>query len=165
MKVKLENKLSHQDIVNFLYYEAKLLDEWKLNEWATLFTDDGSYMVPPIGDPAAIPTESMYYIYDDRKRLQDRAERLLKKEAHVEYPHSTTTRNYHNILVGDMNSRVITVECNFTTYRTKREVLDIFIGKLKYEIVREHQNLKIKSKTVILNLDSLRPQGKISLIL
>ncbi|MCM3740970.1 aromatic-ring-hydroxylating dioxygenase subunit beta [Oceanobacillus luteolus] len=157
--------VERQDVVDFLYTEAKILDEWRLKEWAALFTDDGTYIVPPIGNPEAEPTTSLYYIHDNRTRLQDRAERLLKKEAHVEYPHSTTTRNYHNILVGDLDADVITVECNFTTHRTKREVVDTFIGKLKYELVIENDRLAIKHKKVVLNLDSLRPQGKISLIL
>lgn len=157
--------LERQDIVDFLYKEAKLLDEWKLKEWATLFTDDGTYKIPPLGSPDASPTESIFYVHDDRARLQDRAERLLKKEAHVEYPHSTTTRNYHNIIVNNLESDVISVECNFTTHRTKREVLDTFIGKAEYELVYENNKLAIKSKKVILNLDSLRPHGKVSLIL
>lgn len=157
--------IERQDVVDFLYNEAKLLDEWKLNEWAALFTDDGTYIVPPLGDPDASPTESLYYIHDNRSRLQERAERLLKKEAHVEYPHSTTTRNYHNILVNGLDSDVITVACNFTTHRTKREVVDTFIGKTTYELVQENDGLAIKHKKVVLNLDSLRPHGKISLIL
>lgn len=157
--------LERQDIVDFLYKEAKLLDEWKLKEWATLFTDDGTYKIPPLGDPDASPTKSVFYVHDDRARLQDRAERLLKKEAHVEYPHSTTTRNYHNILVNNLESDVISVECNFTTHRTKREVVDTFIGKAEYELVHENNKLAIKSKKVMLNLDSLRPHGKVSLIL
>ncbi|MFG6115686.1 aromatic-ring-hydroxylating dioxygenase subunit beta [Halobacillus sp. MO56] len=157
--------LTRQDVVDFLYNEAKLLDEWKLNEWAALFTDEGTYKVPPIGEPDASPTESLFYVHDNRSRLQERAERLLKKEAHVEYPHSTTLRNYHNILVSGLESDVITVECNFTTHRSKREVLDTFIGKSTYELVEQNGELAIKSKKVVLYLDSLRPHGKISLIL
>lgn len=157
--------LTRQDVVDFIYKEAKLLDEWKLLEWAELFTEDATYIVPPIGKPDADPTKALYYIHDNRTRLKDRAERLLKKEAHVEYPHSTTVRNYHNILVSDLDSDVITVECNFTTYRTKREVVDHFIGKQKFEIINQDGKLAIKNKKVILQLDSLRPQGKISLIL
>lgn len=159
------NTIERQDVIDFLYTEAKLLDEWKLKEWASLFTADGTYIVPPIGEPEAVPRNSLYYIHDNRSRLQERAERLLKKEAHVEYPHSTTTRNYHNILVDVLNSGVITVECNFTTYRTKREVVDTFIGRSTYELIQQDNGLVIKNKKVVLNLDSLRPHGKISLIL
>jgi len=157
--------LERQDVVDFLYTEAKILDEWKLHDWADLFTDDATYIIPPIGDPDASPIKSLFYIHDNRSRLQERAERLMKKEAHVEFPHSTTTRNYHNILITDLHGDVITVECNFTTHRTKREVVDTFIGKIKYELVTENDALMIQHKKVVLNLDSLRPHGKISLIL
>lgn len=157
--------ITRQDVVDFLYREAKLLDQWELNEWAALFTEDAIYTVPPLGDPNADATKSLYYVHDNRARLQERAERLLKKEAHVEYPHSTTTRNVHNIIVSNLDSNVIKVECNFTTHRTKREVVDTFIGRNEYELVLENNGFAIKSKKVILNLDSLRPHGKISLIL
>ncbi|WP_404451927.1 aromatic-ring-hydroxylating dioxygenase subunit beta [Virgibacillus necropolis] len=156
---------TRQDVVDFLYTEAKLLDEWKLKEWAALFTDDALYTVPPLGDPDASATTSLFFVHDDRKRLEERAERLLKKEAHVEYPHSTTIRNVHNILVQDLDSDVIKVKSNFTTHRTKREVVDTFIGRTVYELVPSDNEFSIKSKKVILGLDSLRPHGKISLIL
>ncbi|MFG6150266.1 aromatic-ring-hydroxylating dioxygenase subunit beta [Halobacillus sp. B23F22_1] len=157
--------VTRQDVIDFLYSEARLLDEWKLTEWADLFTDDASYNIPPIGHPESDATEYLFFAHDNRSRLQERAERLLKKEAHVEYPHSTTLRNYHNIMIDDLESEVINVECNFTTHRTKREVMDTFIGRHIYEIVQENNELAIKSKKVILHLDSLRPHGKISLIL
>src|SRR5690625_740761 len=91
--------ITKEDIVQFLYKEAELLDEWKLEEWAELFTEDGRYVIPPMGNPDAMPDISIYLVHDDRERLGERAKRLLKKEAHVEYPHSTTVRNYHNIRV------------------------------------------------------------------
>ncbi|WP_174612834.1 aromatic-ring-hydroxylating dioxygenase subunit beta [Virgibacillus ihumii] len=157
--------LERQDVVDFLYKEAYLLDEWNLKEWAALFTDDGTYKVPPLGDPDADARTSLFFIHDDRKRIQDRAERLLKKEAHVEYPHSTTLRNYHNIMVDDLESDVISVACNFDCHRTKREVVDSFIGRSFYELVQQDGQLRIQTKKVVLKLDSLRPHGKISLIL
>lgn len=163
--MKLTHQLTRQDVVDFLYEEADLLDEWKLLEWADLFTEDATYKIPPLGNPEANPAKSIYYVDDTRSRLQERAERLLKKEAHVEYPHSTTTRNIHNIKVSHLDSDEIKVKCNFTAYRTKREVVDSFIGKQYYVLINDGENLRIKSKTVVLNLDSLRPHGKISIIL
>src|SRR5699024_8969699 len=145
--------------------EAILLDEWKLKEWAALFTDDGTYKVPPLGEPEADAKTSLFFIHDDRKRIQDRDERLLKKEANVEYQNCTTMRNYHNIIVDVLSSNVITAACNLTVYRTKREVVDSFIGRSTYEIIQQDEQLRIKSKKAVLKLDSLRPHGKISLII
>ena len=38
-------------------------------------------------------------MHDDRARLEQRALRLLKKEAHVEYPHSQTLHNVSNVRI------------------------------------------------------------------
>ena len=157
--------VTNQDINDFLYTEAKILDEWRLEEWVELFTDDGTYVIPPLGNPQADASKALFLAHDNRMRRGERAERLLKKEAHVEYPHSTTVHNYNNILVENLESDVIKVECNFTIHRTKREVMDTFIGKSEYELVHQDGKFSIKSKKVVLHMDSLRPHGKISLIL
>lgn len=153
------------DIEAFLYHENELLDDWKLIEWSELFTDTARYLVPPLKNPNADPSTSIFYINDDRTRLEDRAKRLLKKEAHVEYPHSKTLRNIHNVRIKSQDGNQIVVRCNFATYRTKRDVIDTFVGVQDYHLVVENDEIKIQEKKVTLQLDSLRPHGKISLIL
>ncbi|PIC78784.1 p-cumate dioxygenase [Sporosarcina sp. P18a] len=157
--------ISIQQIKEFLYYESELLDEWKLVEWSELFTDDGTYVVPPLGNPEADPAKSIFYINDTRSRLKERAERLLKKEAHVEYPHSTTIRNVNNVRIKGQEGDSLHVRCNFSTYRTKREVLDCFVGVNDYKLIVKDDKIMIQDKKVTLKHDSLRPHGKISLIL
>jgi p-cumate 2,3-dioxygenase subunit beta len=157
--------ITRQTIEDFLFKEAELLDEWKLEEWAALFSSKGSYLIPPIGNPNADFAESLYLVHDDRARLEQRAKRLLKKEAHVEYPHSSTVRNYNNVRISQKDENSMSVKCNFTTYRSKRNDLDCFIGVLEYKLVVENGELKIEEKKVVLKLNSLRPQGKVSLIL
>ena len=39
-------------IEDFLYLEAELLDEWKIEEWFALFAEGATYEVPPTGSPA-----------------------------------------------------------------------------------------------------------------
>src|SRR5699024_10056598 len=95
--------LAKQSVVDLLYMDLDLVDDCKFNDWTVLFTDDSTYTIPTIGDQDASPLTSIFYVDDDITRLQDRAERLLKKEAHVEYPHSTTVQNYHNIRVNNLD--------------------------------------------------------------
>ena len=45
--------ITRQEIEDFLYNEAELLDKWKMKEWAALFTENGTYEIPPIGSPDA----------------------------------------------------------------------------------------------------------------
>ncbi|QIZ08642.1 aromatic-ring-hydroxylating dioxygenase subunit beta [Priestia megaterium] len=157
--------ITRQEIEDFLFHEAELLDEFKLKEWSALFASNGTYVIPPIGNPDADFKKSLFFVHDDRARLEQRALRLLKREAHVEYPHSTTLHNVTNVRIVNNEEDAVKVRCNFSTYRTKREVLDNYVGVNEYILVKENGELKIQSKKVILKLDSLRPHGKVSIIL
>lgn len=157
--------LTREQIEDFLYLEAELLDEWKLEEWADLFTEDGLYLIPPTGYPSADHRRTLFIVSDNRHRIVERAKRLLKKEAHVEYPHSTTRHTISNVRIKDVQDETIFVRCNFIAYRTKREVLDVFVGHHEYKLVEQEGKIKIREKRVILDLDALRPQGKVSIIL
>lgn len=157
--------ITRQEVEDFLYQEAELLDSWKLKEWAALFSSTGTYEIPPIGNPDADFSKSLFLVHDDRDRLEQRALRLLKKEAHVEYPHSTTLHNVNNVRIVSVDEGSVKVKCNFATYRTKRETLDCYVGVNEYTLVKENGELKIQGKKVVLKLDSLRPHGKVSIIL
>ncbi|WP_374110642.1 aromatic-ring-hydroxylating dioxygenase subunit beta [Neobacillus cucumis] len=91
------------------------------------------------------------------KNLVQRALRLLKREAHVEYPHSTTLHNVTNVRIVNNEEDAVKVRCNFPPYRTKRELLDNYVERkwrIKDSIQESHSQL-----------DSLRPHGKVSIIL
>jgi Small subunit of phenylpropionate dioxygenase len=47
MTVAAPRVITRAEVEDFLYHEAALLDEWKLNEWQELLTDDAAYYVPP----------------------------------------------------------------------------------------------------------------------
>jgi 3-phenylpropionate/cinnamic acid dioxygenase small subunit len=38
--------VTRQEVEDFLYEEAALLDEWRLEEWLQLLTEDAAYYVP-----------------------------------------------------------------------------------------------------------------------
>jgi len=157
--------ITRQEVEDFLYHEAELLDEWKMQAWADLFAKEGTYVIPPIGSPNADFKTALFLVHDDRARLEQRALRLLKKEAHVEFPHSKTTHNVSNVRIVSNEDGVVTVKANFITYRAKRDFLDTYVGVNEYQLVQEDGELKILSKKVILNLEGLRPQGKVSILL
>jgi p-cumate 2,3-dioxygenase beta subunit len=154
-----------EQVEEFLYHEADLLDDWDLMSWAELFTENGLYLMPPTDRPNAHHQNTLFFISDDRLRIVQRAKRLLKKEAHVEYPHSTTCHLYSNIRILGVEDGIIHVGCRFITYRSKREVVDAFVGRIRYKLVEADGQLKILEKRVVLALDALRPQGKVSIIL
>ena len=66
---------SDQDLVDFVYSEARLLDERRYEEWYALFADDGYYWVPLVPDQVdGIDHTSL--AYEDKLLLRLRIERL-----------------------------------------------------------------------------------------
>ena len=157
--------LSRGDAEDFLTKEAALLDAWRLEEWAELFTADGEYLIPATDAPEAEPGKSLYLVYDDRHRLGERAKRLLKKTAHAESPHSRTRHMTSNVSIGEQVGETVSVTCNFVVFRSRMEKTDIYPGHAEYKLVVGPNGPKIRSKKAILDIDVLRPQGKVSIIL
>ncbi len=158
-------KLSRSDAEDFLIREAALLDAWKLMEWTDLFTEDGEYFVPATDDPEGKAGKSLFLIYDDRHRLGERAKRLLKPTAHSEFPHSRTRHMISNVVTAEADDGTIPVTCNFVVFRSRMEVTNIYPGHAEYRLVRNGDGLRIRSKKAVLDVDALRPHGKISIIL
>ena len=97
----MTNPLARSEAEDFLFKEAALLDAWRLEEWANLFTEDGEYLIPATDAPDGAPGTSLYLVYDDRHRLGERAKRLLKKTAHAEQPRSRTRHMSSNVMVAE----------------------------------------------------------------
>ena len=157
---------TRSDYEDFLYREALLLDQWRLDEWYALFTPDSVYEVPTMGKARdATPDSSLFYIADDYARLRHRVDRLLKRAAHAEWPRSTQVRIVGNVLIEGADATGTQVACSFATYRSKNNFTDNYIGHAYYTIVEVDGVLKIRSKRVLLGMNSLSPHGKISIIL
>jgi len=153
-------------VQQFLYLEAALLDSWQLEQWLDLYTQDAEYQVPPTDlDENSTPENSLYYIADDRPRLEERVLRLSKKTAHSEFPRSRLRHLVSNIRVLETTAEEMSVEAAFVCYRSKDGVTDAFIGRYDYRLARSDQGLRIRSKRCHLDMDGLRPHGRISIIL
>ena len=55
------------------YHEAALLDEWRLDEWQELLTEDAVYYVPPNDQPEGDHRTTLFLIADDRERIRQRS--------------------------------------------------------------------------------------------
>jgi p-cumate 2,3-dioxygenase beta subunit len=153
------------EVEDLLFLEADLLDTWKLNDWLALYTADAQYEVPSTDLPKdADPEHHLFYIADNRARLEQRVIRLNKKTMWSEYPRSKTRHLVSNVRVlGDADN--IIVRAGFVVYRTKWGNTDIFVGGYEYLLRREGDALRIRKKRCHLDLDGLRPQGRVSILL
>jgi p-cumate 2,3-dioxygenase beta subunit len=158
--------VSRIDVEDFLFREAELLDEWRLPEWLALFTDDAHYFVPSTDlRPDASPDNNLFYIADDRFRLGERVARLMKRTAHSEFPRSKVRHLVSNVRLASTPDDEVAVRANFVVYRTKDGVTDHYVGSYRYRLLPHDGSFRILEKRCVLDMDGLRPQGRISIIL
>lgn len=164
MNSRMERRLEVED---FLFHEAELLDGWKLPEWTQLYTDDARYEVAsmsaddPLNDD---PSTSIFLIADDKTEIKLRADRLMKKSAHCEFPHSKTRHLLSNVPATDEDG-VTRAKANFITYRTKSGRTSRYMGEAHYVLVRDADGFRIRRKRCVLDLDTLYDQGRLTIIL
>lgn len=157
---------TRSEIEDFLFLEADLLDNWQLKEWLQLYTPDAEYQVPSTDLPkGADPEHSLFYIADDFPRLEQRVIRLGKKTMWSEYPRSKTRHLVTNVRMMGNSGDDILVKAAFAVYRTKWGNTDIYVGSYEYSLRRDSDGLKIRKKRCVLDLDGLRPQGRVSILL
>lgn len=167
-QAKLASRLSvtRAEVEDFLFDEAALLDEWKLQEWVALFEEGASYYVPPAGsDEDVDPATSLFYVADDYHRLTERVKRLMKRTAHVEYPHSRLRHMVSNVRILGGSDDEFTVTSNFATYRSKRGNTELYFGHHRYVMTLANGALRIRQKTSFLDSDDIADQGKVSIII
>jgi benzoate/toluate 1,2-dioxygenase subunit beta len=147
-------------VENFLYREARLMDENAYQEWLALWADDNiRYWVPSNIDEAD-PAEHVSLIYDDRKRLEARIKRLASGNAFAQDPRSRMRRVVSNIEVEETGDGTLTSWSNFALGEFRRGKQDVFIGRTMHKLSPEGDSFRIIFKKVLLinndgNIDNL----------
>jgi p-cumate 2,3-dioxygenase beta subunit len=157
---------SRVEVEDLLYREAALLDEWRLEEWLQLLTDDAAYYVPPNDSPEGDPKSTLFILADDIVRIRERVKRLMSPECHAEYPHSRTRRLISNVRVVGEKDGVVTVAANFVCHRFRRyERVREYVGAYRYLLKRVGNDLKIQERRVVIDAHELGSLGSVSFIL
>ena len=162
---KIAKLLLEREVEDFIVGEAALLDDWRLDEWLTLFTDDARYIVPSTDKPDGDPKETLGIINDDMARLRGRVERLKSRHAHREFPWSRTRRFISNVRIRQISADEIFANASFLVYRIRSAQVDPLIGSYSYTLTRVNGALKIAARKAVLDLEALRPHGTLSIIL
>ena len=155
-----------REIEMFLYYEARLLDEWRLREWFALFTPDCEYLVPSTDRPNGDAEHDLFFVRDDWFLLSQRVDAMVDGSAWTESPHSITQHIVSNVLATESTEGSIAVTANFVVYRSALAKLDIYPGSYQMRLVRGGSaGFEIQHRRSTLALAQLRPHGRVSVIL
>ncbi len=165
-----------REVEQFLYREARLLDERRFHDWLTLFTDDVRYWMAsrsnryPKSSKAISILDPDRYVEDDvgredelaildetKETLSGRVARLDTGMAWAEDPPSRTRHVVANIEVepGDVDSE-LRVYCNFIVYRSRAETeQDFYVGARQDVLRRVEGAWKIARRKLILDQNVL----------
>ena len=162
--------VTRAQIEDFLYREARLLDDWDLDTWLTLWAEEGTrYVVPCNDDPDGDPARDLVLIDDDQLRMRLRVERLNSRKAHREYPHSRTNHQVSNVVVGTAEGSgadaELPVTAAFTVWRFRNGKASYYVGRYHYRFIAVGGELRIRSKRSVLDMTELRPAGDLAIIL
>src|SRR5919106_2127851 len=162
---RLATLLLAREVEYFIVQEAAMWDEWRVDDWLALFTEDARYVVPATDLPTGDPNEALAIVNDDLARLRGRVERLKSRHAHREFPWSRTRRFITNVRIRQMIGEEIQVNASFLVYRIRSGQVDPLIGSYHYTLRRIDGALKIAARKAVLDLEALRPHGTLSIIL
>jgi len=104
-------------------------------------------------------------VADNIERIRSRVNQLLGKAAWAENPPSRTRRLISNVRILATDGETVRVAANFVVYRMRVEQVDTYVGRYEYTLVRGDGALRIQRRRAILDLEALRPHGKVSIIL
>jgi p-cumate 2,3-dioxygenase subunit beta len=166
MTVATRTVVTRAEVEDFLYHEAALLDEWKLDEWQELLTDDAAYYVPPNDRLESDHRSTLFLVADDRERIRQRIIRVLDPNCHAEFPRSRTRRMISNVRIVEVDGDLVTVAANFVCYRYRRfERIREYVGCYRYLLLRTGDSFRIKERRVLIDAHELGSLGSVSFIL
>jgi 3-phenylpropionate/cinnamic acid dioxygenase small subunit len=162
---RIARLLLAQDVAEFLYREAEILDERRYDEWLELLADDIRYWMPmrrnvKFGEGEQEFTREGTDIawFDEGKETLTRRVRQIQTGIHwAEEPQSRIAHLVSNVQVVEASptvaeAREVAVKCRFLIYRNRVETeTDLLVGKREDRLRRIGDDWQIARRTIILD--------------
>jgi 3-phenylpropionate/cinnamic acid dioxygenase small subunit len=166
---RITRLLLTQEVTEFLYREAELLDERRYDEWLALLADDLRYWMPmrrnvKYGEEQREFTREGQDIawFDEGKDTLVRRVKQIQTGIHwAEEPVSRISHLVTNVQIVEATpsvaeAREVTVRCRFLIYRNRVETeTDILVGKREDVLRRESEGWRIARRKIVLDQNVL----------
>ena len=148
-------------ISQFLYHEARLLDEQKWEDWNALFSEDGVYWAPASpGQPD--PLHHVSLIYEDDLLRKVRIARFKSPAAYSLQPFPRTSHLVSNIMIDEVNGDALTVSSRFQMSEFRRNKPLIYSGAYEHQLVEAGDAFKIRQKkATLVNCDGAHESSSV----
>ena len=160
----LARLLVKQEVEDFLYAEAELLDERRYEDWLELFAEDVRYWMPMRRNVPADELEREFtregadvnWFDEGKDTLTRRVKQILTGVHWAEQPPSRICHMVSNVQVLDAGPDEVRVKSRFLLYRNRVETeTDFLVGKREDVLRRVDGGFKIARRKIILDQNVL----------
>lgn len=151
--------VSDEALIDFVYHEARLLDEKRYDEWRALYTEDGFYWMPLEHDQPD-PDNHTSLLYDDQLLMEVRIARMAKPRAFSLHPevHAHHLLAQPRVQSRDIESRMYVLRTDFQYTETKGDKLLQLMGTAYHHLIDDNGTLRLKQKRVnLVNSEASHP--------
>lgn len=153
------SEVTREQLVEFVYAEARLLDAKRFDEWNALFADDGFYWLPSVPDQPN-PDDYNSHLYEDKLLRDVRIERLKSPRAFSQQPPSRC----HHLLQApvvetfDPDEERFVTRTEFHYTEAQGDDLQFYVGTVFHHLTVQGGALRMALKRVnLLNCDAALP--------
>ena len=150
----------YASVRDFLYREARYLDDAEWDQWLELYAADASFWMPCWDDNDTLTEDPQSEIsliwYGNRGGLEDRVFRIKTERSSATMPDTRTSHNLSNIEIVDEADGLCRVRFNWHTLSFRYKTTDSYFGTSFYILDLRGAQPLIKAKKVVLKNDYVR---------
>ena len=145
---------------DFLYREARYLDDGQWDQWLELYAADASFWMPCWDDNDRLTEDPQSEIsliwYGSRGGLEDRVFRIKTERSSATVPDTRTSHNLSNIEIVDQADGLCQVRFNWHTLSFRYKTTNSYFGTSFYTLAMRGPQPLIQAKKVVLKNDYVR---------
>ncbi len=150
--------LSQQDIEQYLYREARYLDDRDWDAWLALYAPQAEFWMPSWDDDETLvqdPQRDVSLIwYGHKGGLEDRVFRIrTERSSATSLPEPRTAHNISNVEVTRQAGGVCELRFNWVTFSYRYKTIDTYFGTSFYTLDSSGAQPLITRKKVVLKND------------
>lgn len=140
-------------VQDFVFHEARLLDEWRLREWLALFAPDAEYWVPYAPDQLS-PRDHVSLVWETLPLLTMRVERLEHAWTVSQWPAARCNHHLSNLVAQRGVDGLIEARAYLLYVEHRRDEQRWFSGRCRWTLEPAEGGYRILRKRVdLLNAD------------
>ena len=131
--------LSIEDVRQFLYREARALDDKQWDDWLALYAPEAAFWMPAWDDDDTLvqdPAREISLIYyPDRSGLEDRVFRIrTERSSATSLPEPRTSHNITNVEILHQDAAECRLRFNWFTLNFRYKTVDTYFGTSFYTL-------------------------------